>query len=181
MAGSENTHDIESILREGRKFPPSDDFSRNAWVKGLSEYEELRRRAAQDPEGFWAEQARELAWSKPFDKVLDWQFPFAKWFIGGELNASYNCLDRHLSGARRNKVALIWEGEPGDSRIYTYQMLAMEVARCANALKELGIGKGDRVAIYMPLVPEAAIAMLACARIGAIHSVIFGGFSSEAL
>ncbi|HZP44913.1 MAG TPA: acetate--CoA ligase [Candidatus Binataceae bacterium] len=177
----ESTTDIESILREARKFPPPAEFVSKAAVKGLAEYEALCRRAEQDPEGFWGECARELAWFKPFDKVLDWQFPFAKWFVGGQLNASYNCIDRHLQGPRRNKAALIWEGEPGDSRILTYQMLAQEVARCANALKELGIGKGDRVAIYMPLVPEAAIAMLACARIGAIHSVIFGGFSSEAL
>jgi acetyl-CoA synthetase len=114
-------------------------------------------------------------------QVLEWKLPFAKWFLGGELNASYNCLDRHLKGARRNKIALFWEGEPGDSRALTYQMLADEVGRCANALKSLGIKDGDRVAIYMPMVPEAVIAMLACARIGAIHSVIFGGFSAEAL
>jgi acetyl-CoA synthetase len=175
------SHDIESILRETRRFAPAPDFSARAWVKSADEHAALCRRAEQDPEGFWAECARELDWFKPFGQVLDWQFPFAKWFIGGELNASYNCLDRHLNGPRRNKVALIWEGEPGDSRILTYQMLAMEVARCANALKHLGVQKGDRVAIYMPLVPEAAIAMLACARIGAIHSVIFGGFSAEAL
>ena len=181
MAANESTIDIESILREGRKFPPSAEFTSKAWVKGLAEYEALYRRAEQDPEDFWRECARELAWFKPFGKVLDWQYPFARWFVGGELNAAYNCLDRHLAGPRRNKVALIWEGEPGDSRVLTYQMLALEVARCANALKQLGVNKGDRVAIYMPLVPEAMIAMLACARIGAIHSVIFGGFSSEAL
>src|ERR1700730_4871073 len=180
MAANE-TIDIESILREGRKFAPSTEFSRKAHVKSMAEYEELYRRAETDPEGFWGECARELAWFKPFGKVLDWQFPFAKWFVGGELNACYNCVDRHLAGSRRNKVALIWEGEPGDSRVITYQMLAMEVGRCANALKKLGIRDGDRVAIYMPLIPEAAITMLACARIGAIHSVIFGGFSSEAL
>jgi acetyl-CoA synthetase len=181
MAPNDTSTDIESILREVRKFAPSSEFSRQAAVKSLSEYEALYRRAEMDPEGFWSECARQLVWSKPFGKVLDWQFPFAQWFLGGELNACYNCVDRHLEGPRRNKVALIWEGEPGDTRILTYQMLAMEVARCANALKELGLTKGDRVAIYMPLVPEAAIAMLACARIGAIHSVIFGGFSSEAL
>jgi acetyl-CoA synthetase len=181
MAVKEATADIESVLQEDRKFPPSAEFARNAEVKSLDEYETLYRRAEQDPEGFWSEQARELAWFKPFTKTLDWQFPFAKWFLGGELNAAYNCLDRHLNGARRNKAALIWEGEPGDSRVLTYQMLATEVGRCANALKSLGVTTGDRVAIYMPLVPEAAIAMLACARIGAIHSVIFGGFSSEAL
>ncbi len=181
MAGKEASTDIESILQEDRKFPPSTEFSREATVKSLDEYEALYRRAEQDPEGFWSECARELAWFKPFTKTLEWQFPFAKWFLGGELNAAYNCLDRHLIGPRRNKAALIWEGEPGDSRVLTYQMLAIEVGRCANALKALGVRKGDRVAIYMPLVPEAAIAMLACARIGAIHSVIFGGFSAEAL
>ena len=181
MAGNESTIDIESILRERRKFSPSAEFTSKAAVKGLAEYEALYRRAEQDPEEFWRECARELTWFKPFGKVLDWQYPFAKWFIGGELNAAYNCLDRHLAGPRRNKVALIWEGEPGDSRVLTYQMLALEVGRCANALKQLGVNQGDRVAIYMPMVPEATIAMLACARIGAIHSVIFGGFSSEAL
>jgi acetyl-CoA synthetase len=147
----------------------------------MAEYEALYRRAEQDPEAFWGECAKELSWFKPFDKVLEWKFPFAKWFLNGKLNASYNCLDRHLTTARRNKAALIWEGEPGDVRVLTYQMLASEVARAANALKSLGVKEGDRVAIYMPLVPEAVIAMLACARIGAIHSVIFGGFSAEAL
>ncbi len=176
-----DTHDIESILREGRSFPPTPEFSRAARVKSMAEYEALYRRAEQDPEAFWGECAKELSWFKPFDKVLEWIFPFAKWFLNGKLNASYNCLDRHLTTARRNKAALIWEGEPGDVRVLTYQMLASEVARAANALKSLGVKEGDRVAIYMPLVPEAVIAMLACARIGAIHSVIFGGFSAEAL
>jgi acetyl-CoA synthetase len=173
--------DIESILREGRKFAPSAEFSRKAWIKSLGEYEALCRRAREDREGFWTECAHELSWFKPFDRVLEWNFPFAKWFVGGMLNASCNCLDRHLSGPRRNKAALLWEGEPGDSRVLTYQMLALEVGRCANALKGLGVTAGDRVAIYMPMVPELAIAMLACARIGAVHSVIFGGFSAEAL
>jgi acetyl-CoA synthetase len=181
MAGNDTTHDIESILREGRKFPPAADFSRHAWVKSEAEHRELCRRAEQDPEEFWAEHARKLDWFKPFERVLEWQPPFAKWFLGGKLNACYNCVDRHLIGPRRNKAALIWEGEPGDSSVLTYQMLATEVARCANGLKHLGVHQGDRVAIYMPLVPEAVIAMLACARIGAIHSVIFGGFSAEAL
>jgi acetyl-CoA synthetase len=181
MAEARHDHDIESILREARSFPPPAGFSRAAHVRGAAQYEALYRRAEQDPEGFWGECAKELAWFKPFEKVLEWKFPFAKWFPGGRLNASYNCLDRHLTTARRNKAALIWEGEPGDSRVLTYQMLASEVARCANALKSLGVKEGDRVAIYMPLVPEAVVAMLACARIGAIHSVIFGGFSSEAL
>jgi acetyl-CoA synthetase len=178
---SDDSQNITSVLREARKFPPSKEFSGRAQVKSLAEYEELYRRADEDPERFWSECARELAWYKPFTKTLEWKFPFAKWFLGGELNASYNCVDRHLAGARRNKAALIWEGEPGDSRVLTYQMLADQVGRCANALKALGVKPGDRVAIYMPLIPEAAIAMLACARIGATHSVVFGGFSAEAL
>ena len=176
-----DTHDIESILREGRTFPPPPEFSRAARVKSMDEYKALCRRAEENPEAFWGECARELSWFKPFDQALEWKFPFAKWFLNGKLNASYNCLDRHLATARRNKAALIWEGEPGDTRVLTYQMLASEVARAANALRSLGVKDGDRVAIYLPLVPEAVIAMLACARIGAIHSVIFGGFSSEAL
>jgi acetyl-CoA synthetase len=180
MASTEATH-IDSTLTESRKFPPPAEFSAKAWVKNFDEYQALYRRADTDPEGFWAECARNLHWFKPFGKTLEWNFPHAKWFVGGTINASYNCLDRHLDGPRRNKAALIWEGEPGDSRVLTYQMLADEVGRCANALKSLGVKDGDRVAIYMPLVPEAAIAMLACARIGAIHSVVFGGFSSEAL
>jgi acetyl-CoA synthetase len=175
------TDDIESVLSEARKFPPPAEFSKRAWIKSVEEYDARCQRAEKDPEKFWGECGNELSWFKPFEKVLEWNFPFAKWFIGGKINASYNCLDRHLTGPRRNKVAFIWEGEPGDSRIFTYQMLADEVGRCANALKSLGIKSGDRVGIYMPLIPEAAIAMLACARIGAIHSVVFGGFSAEAL
>jgi acetyl-CoA synthetase len=180
MPSSEATH-IDSTLSETRKFPPPAEFSARAWVKSLDEYEALYQRAEASPETFWAECARNLHWFKPFHKTLEWNFPFAKWFLGGTINASYNCLDRHLEGPRRNKAALIWEGEPGDCRVLTYQMLADEVAKCANALKSLGVKDGDRVAIYMPMVPEAAIAMLACARIGAIHSVVFGGFSAEAL
>jgi acetyl-CoA synthetase len=180
MASTEATH-IDSTLTESRKFPPPAEFSARAWVKNFDEYEALCKRADTDPDAFWAECARNLHWFKPFGKTLEWNFPNAKWFVGGTINAAYNCLDRHLDGPRRNKAALIWEGEPGDSRVLTYQMLADEVGRCANALKSLGVKDGDRVAIYMPLVPEAAIAMLACARIGAIHSVVFGGFSSEAL
>src|SRR5262249_49535958 len=141
----------------------------------------LWNRAKADLEGFWAEQAKELHWFKPFDKVLEWNEPFAKWFVGGKTNASYNCLDLHLTTARRNKAAILWEGEPGDTRVLTYQMLHREVSRFANVLKSLGIKQGDVVSIYMPMVPELAIAMLACARIGAVHSVIFGGFSSEAI
>jgi acetyl-CoA synthetase len=180
MASTEATH-IDSTLTESRKFPPPAEFSKRAWIKNFDEYSALCKRAEAEPDAFWAECARNLHWFKPFGKTLEWNFPHAKWFVGGTINASYNCLDRHLDGPRRNKAALIWEGEPGDSRVLTYQMLADEVGRCANALKSLGVKDGDRVAIYMPLVPEAAIAMLACARIGAIHSVVFGGFSSEAL
>jgi acetyl-CoA synthetase len=173
--------DIESILREQRSFAPPPEFSQRAWIKSLDEYRALYRQADEDPEGFWAGCAAELTWFKKFERVLEWDFPFAKWFTGGKLNAAYNCLDRHLDGPRRNKAAILWEGEPGDTRVLTYQMLADEVARCANALKSLGVQDGDRVAIYMPLIPEAVIAMLACARIGAVHSVVFGGFSAEAL
>ena len=180
MASTDATH-IDSTLTESRKFPPPAEFSWKASVKDPDEYAALRKRAEDDPDGFWAECARNLHWFRPFAKTLEWNFPFAKWFVGGAINASYNCLDRHLDGPCRNKAALIWEGEPGDSRVLTYQMLADEVGRCANALKSLGVKDGDRVAIYLPMVPEAAIAMLACARIGAIHSVVFGGFSSEAL
>ncbi|MBV8771416.1 MAG: acetate--CoA ligase [Deltaproteobacteria bacterium] len=181
MAGNDNAHDIESILREGRSFPPAAEFVRHARINSEAEYRQLCRRAEQETEQFWAERALQLDWFKPFEQVLEWKPPFAKWFLGGQLNACFNCLDRHLTGNRRNKAALIWEGEPGDARVLTYQMLASEVGRSANALKQLGVRSGDRVAIYMPLVPEAVIAMLACARIGAIHSVIFGGFSAEAL
>ncbi|HSG07616.1 MAG TPA: acetate--CoA ligase, partial [Longimicrobiales bacterium] len=138
-------------------------------------------RAAADREAYWAEWARELHWFEPWTKVLDWNPPFAKWFVGGKLNVSYNCLDRHLEGPRKNKVALVWEGEPGDERSYTYAELHREVSKFANALKGLGVAKGDRVTIYLPMIPEAAIAMLACTRIGAIHSVVFGGFSPESL
>ncbi len=173
--------EITSALREERKFPPSRQFSERAWIKTLAEYEALCRRAEQEPDAFWAECAREIDWFQPFDRVLEWNFPFVKWFVGGKLNACHNCVDRHLNGPRRNKVALLWEGEPGDSRVLTYQMLAEEVGRCANALKALGVGAGDRVAIYMPVLPEAIVAMLACARIGAIHSVVFAGFSADAL
>ena len=136
MATNESTGGIESVLKEQRKFPPPPEFSRRAHVQSLADYEALYRRAAEDPEGFWKECAGELFWFKPFAKVLDWNFPLVKWFVGGELNASYNCIDRHLAGPRRNKAALIWEGEPGDSRVLTYQMLAGEVARCANGLQQ---------------------------------------------
>jgi acetyl-CoA synthetase len=173
---------IESILHENRLFAPVDEFVQNASIKTLDDYRALAERAAADPAKFWAELAsQELHWFKPWDTVLDWQPPFAQWFVGGKINISYNCLDRHLTTWRRNKAALIWEGEPGDSRTLTYAQLHREVCQVANVLKGLGVQKGDRVGIYMPMVPEAAIAMLACARIGAAHTVIFGGFSAEAL
>ena len=173
--------DIESILREGRVFPPPPEFARAAHVGSLDAYQAMYERSVSDPEAFWAEQAETLLWRKKWDRVLDWQPPFAKWFVGGQLNLSENCLDRHVQTWRRNKAALVWEGEPGDVRTLTYQQLLGEVCRFANVLKALGVRKGDRVGIYMPLVPEAAVAMLACTRIGATHSVVFGGFSSEAL
>src|SRR4029079_1787741 len=145
-------------------------FAGKAHVKDLAEYEKLWKKAKDDPQGFWAEQAESLTWTKRWDKVLVWNEPFAQWFVGGKLNASYNCIDRHLDGPRKNKAAIIWEGEPGDTRVLTYQMLHREVCKFANVLKSQGVAAGDRVTIYMPLVPELAIAMLACARIGAAHS-----------
>lgn len=173
---------IESILQENRSFPPPAEFSQQAQIKSIEEYEQLYDRAKADPEAFWAELAeQELDWFQKWDTVLDWQPPFAKWFVNGKINISYNCLDRHLTTWRRNKAALIWEGEPGDSCTYTYAQLHREVCQFANVLKQLGVKKGDVVGIYMPMIPEAAVAMLACARIGAPHTVIFGGFSAEAL
>ncbi len=172
---------IESVLNETRLFPPPADFSANAHIKSFAEYEALYEKAAADPAAFWAEQAGDLAWFKRWDTVLEWNEPFAKWFVGGKLNISYNCLDRHLSGWRKNKAAFIWEGETGEVRTLTYLQLHSEVCRFANVLKTLGVETGDRVALYMPLVPELAIAMLACARLGATHTVIFGGFSADAI
>ncbi|MEO6776200.1 MAG: acetate--CoA ligase [Kofleriaceae bacterium] len=172
---------IDSVLNETRSFPPPAAFAQHASVKSMAEYEALVQRAATDPDAFWAEIAGELAWGKPWSKVLDWKLPDAKWFVGGELNASVSCLDRHAHGPRKNKAALMFEGEPGDARVLTYGQLYREVCKAANALTALGVGKGDFVAIYLPMIPEAAIAMLACARIGAPHTVVFGGFSAEAL
>lgn len=173
---------IESILNEERSFSPSAEFANQSYVRSPREYEQLYSKAAANPERFWSELAeQELHWFQKWETVLDWQPPNAKWFVGGKLNISYNCLDRHLTTWRRNKAAIIWEGEPGDSRTITYGELHREVCLFANAMKQLGVTKGDRVAIYMPMIPEAAIAMLACARIGAAHSVIFGGFSAEAV
>jgi acetyl-CoA synthetase len=170
------TDQLATLLSEQRRFPPPAGFASSANGK-----EELYRAAERDREGFWAEQARVLQWIRPWDRVLEWNPPHARWFVGGKLNVSANCLDRHLVGPTRNKAALIWEGEPGDRRVLTYWDLAREVRKAANALKRLGVEKGDRVAIYLPMVPEAVIAMLACARIGAVHSVIFGGFSAESV
>jgi acetyl-CoA synthetase len=171
---------ITSVLKETRLFPPSAEFVRTANVSE-AERERLVEWAERDPDGFWAEQAKALDWFKPFTLVLDWSnAPHAKWFVGGRINASANCLDRHL-GSRGNKAALVWEGEPGDSRTLTYQQLHREVCKFANVLKGLGVSTGDRVTIYMPMIPEAAVAMLACARIGATHSVVFGGFSADAV
>ncbi len=172
--------ELESVLREQRLFHPPAEFSARANLT-RAEYEARMRQAQQDPEGFWADIATELEWFARWEKVLEWKAPFAKWFVGGRTNLAYNCLDRHLKTWRRNKAAIIWEGEPGESRVLTYHDLFREVCRFANALKLLGVGRGDRVGIYLPMVPEAAIAMLACARIGAVHSVVFGGFSADAL
>ena len=175
------TPNIESVLHEERIFPPPQSFSEKAHIKSLEELESLRAEASADPESFWARMAEELHWFKKWDTVLKWEPPHAEWFVGGKINISYNCLDRHLTTWRRNKAALIWEGEPGETRTLTYQQLHTEVCKFANVLKHANVQRGDRVALYMPLVPELAIAMLACARIGATHSVIFGGFASSAL
>ncbi len=183
MSGSEDK--ITSLLSEGRVFEPPQDGRDAAFIKSMDEYHALYKRSMEDPEGFWAERAEELVtWDKKWDKVLEWDFtkPEIKWFQGGKLNMSYNCLDRHLTNGRRNKAAIIWQGEPEeDVKVYTYQMLHTEVCRFANVLKKKGVKKGDRVSIYLPMVPELAIALLACARIGAMHSVVFAGFSAIAL
>ena len=172
---------IESILHEERVFPPPPEFAAKAHVKSFEEYEKLYDEAAKDVPAFWAKQAETLDWYEKWHTVLEWNEPFAKWFVGGKINISYNCLDRHLSTWRKNKAAFIWEGEPGEQRTLTYLQLHREVCRFANVLKMLGVETGDRVALYMPLIPELAIAMLACARIGATHTVIFGGFSADAI
>jgi acetyl-CoA synthetase len=169
--------EISALLTEDRVFPPTDEFRRQANVRDERVYDEAER----DPEAFWATFARELDWIRPWDRVLDWQPPHARWFVGGKLNVCANCVDRHARSARRNKAAIIWEGEPGERRTLTYWDLYRQVSMFANVLKSFGVRKGDRVAIYLPLIPELAIAMLACARIGAIHSIVFGGFSAESL
>jgi len=173
---------IESVLEEKRVFAPPAAFAAEAHVASLQEYQEEYARSIEDPEAFWADIARELHWFEPWDKVLDdSEKPFFKWFVGGKTNLCYNCVDRHLQGATANKAAIIWEGEPGDERVLTYRDLHREVCIFANTLKSLGITKGDKVALYLPMIPELAIAVLACARIGAVHSVIFAGFSAESI
>ncbi|MDH3494612.1 MAG: acetate--CoA ligase [Acidobacteriota bacterium] len=181
MAENERTS-IESVLNEDRVFEPDEEFSRGAHIKSFEEYERIYDEAAKDPVAFWESVAESLHWFEPWHTPLVWTEPHAKWFVGGKTNVSYNCIDRHLETYRRNKAAIIWEGEPEDEiRTVTYQQLFNEVCRFANALKSLGVEKGDRVAIYMPMVPEAVFAMQACARIGATHTVIFGGFSADAI
>ena len=166
MAAETSSGAIKSVLVEHRVFPPTPEFSKYAHVKSIDEYQALWDRAKADPEGFWGEMAQCLSWSRPFDKVLEWEAPHAKWFLGGQLNASYNCVDRHCTCSDRNKAALVWEGEPGDRRVLRYQDLLREVSKFANVLKGLGVRKGDVVAVYMPMIPELVIALLACARIG---------------
>ena len=188
MALNQTSTNITSVLDEKRVFPPHRDFSKRAEIKSLAQYRRLYQESIRSPEKFWGQAAKtELHWFKPFSKVLQWQEPYAKWFGGGRLNVSYNCLDRHLGTATANKAALIWEGEPagpgkpGEERTFTYKQLHHDVSQFANVLKRNGIQKGDRILIYLPMVPEAAIAMLACARIGAVHSVVFGGFSAQSV
>ena len=175
------SQELSSVLVENRVFPPSEDFVRRAHLRGMEDYRRLWDEAAKDPEAYWSARAREeLYWKEPFQTVLDWKPPHARWFVEGRTNLAYNCLDRHLD-KRRDKTAILFEGEPGDRRRVTYGELSREVNRLANGLRSLGVRKGDRVGIYLPMIAEAAVAMLACARIGAVHSVVFGGFSAEAL
>lgn len=168
---------LNTLLKEKRTFTPPEDFKAKANFNDPDIYE----RAAKDPEKYWSEQAQQLSWFKPYDKVLEWNPPHAKWFQGGKLNAAYNCVDRHREGPRKNKAAIIWEGEKGNNKVYTYDMLGREVDKAAHMLKELGIKKGDRVALYLPMIPELPISMLACAKIGAIHTAVFAAYSAKAL
>ena len=177
VADEKPTDGFDALLTEDRTFDPPEEFARNANMNDPDIY----AKADADPEAFWAGIAGELEWSRPWDTILDWQPPDAKWFIGGKINASVNCVDRHALGSRRDKRAIVWEGEPGDQKTLTYGELHAEVQKCANVLKRLGVGHGDRVAVYLPMIPELPIVMLACARIGAVHSVVFGGFSAESL
>src|SRR6266550_260192 len=164
---------IDALLQENREFAPPDEFRKRA----IANDPNVWAKASRDREAYWANWAEQLDWDRKWDKVLEWNPPYAKWFVGGRINASYNCLDRHLA-ERGDKLAVVWEGEPGDVRQFTYRQLHAEVSKFANALKSLGVVTGDRVAIYMPLIPEAMVAILACARIGAVHPVVFGGFSA---
>jgi acetyl-CoA synthetase len=172
---------IESVLQENRKFPPPPEFAAQAHISSEAQYQKMWQRAKDDPAGFWGELASHLVWAKKWDSVISGKMPETKWFVGGKLNASVNCLDKHLTTWRKNKAAILWEGEPGDTRVLTYQDLHREVCKFANVLKRLGVQTGDRVTLYLPMIPELAIAMLACARLGATHSVIFGGFSADAV
>jgi len=184
VTGTPEAKGISSLMEEKRVFQPPEELSKKAYVKSMEEYQRIYRRSVEDPEGFWAEIADQLDWFRKWDKVLEYDFTEGdiKWFQGGKLNVSYNCLDRHLDTWRKNKAALIWQGEPlEESKTYTYQELHREVCKFANVLKKLGVVRGDRVTIYLPMIPELPVAMLACARIGAIHSVVFGGFSPDSL
>jgi len=175
---------IKVLMSEDRTFPPSAEISSKAHIGSIEQYEEMYKKSVEDPEGFWGEIAeKNITWFKKWDKVLEYDFnkPEIKWFLGGKLNASVNCLDRHLEAGRKDKTAILWEADDGSNRTYTYEQLHLEVNRFANVLRKNGVGKGDRVAIYMPMIPELAIAMLGCARVGAIHSITFGGFSAQAL
>lgn len=175
------TKDFSTHLVETRRFECSEDFRKNASVSSMEEYERLYKQSIDDPETFWGDVASQLHWFKPYDKLMEWDAPHAQWFVGGQTNISYNCLDRHLTTERKNKAAIVFEGEPGDTQTLTYQQLHREVCKFANVLKSMGVEKGDRVAVYMPMIPELVITVLACARIGAPHSVIFGGFKATAL
>ncbi len=175
------SQNIESHLIEKRVFKPAKSFAKAARIGSMEEYKKLYRRSIKSPDKFWAREAKELQWRRKWDQVCEWKPPYAKWFVGGQLNVAENCLDRHLDGPRRNKAAIIWEGEPGEKRTLTYHQLHREVCLFANVLLRNRVKKGDRVLIYMPMIPEAAIAMLACARIGAVHSVVFGGFSADSI
>src|SRR5690606_2336064 len=173
---------IDHVLIEDRLFPPPPEFARKAVMSTQEQYEQLYAAAKDDPEGFWRQEALEhLHWFEPFDEGLQWEPPHAKWFVGGKTNASYNCLDAHVAAGRGDRVAILWEGEPGDTRTLTYAELLAEVCQCAAALQSLGVKRVDGVSLYMPMTPELPIAMLACARIGAVHSVVFAGFSADAI
>src|SRR5688572_14230916 len=176
MADTGSSSTLSNLSTESRTFPPSDEFAAQA-----NATEEWHERAAEDREGFWAEQGDRLHWHQKWERVVDWNPPFAKWFVGGTLNVAYNCVDRHVAGGHGDQVAYHWEGEPGDTRTISYAELRREVCKAANALASLGVRAGDRVAIYLPMIPETVIAMLACARLGAAHSVVFAGFSVDAL